>query len=171
MFGSVLGHPDLFPILRAGGWVGRICFLKSLPSLTHSLKTELWSLSQELENSFPSGGLSGLAVQTKKQFAISATRKNVKRGERQRWREADGFLGDSKLSTLQEIMPLEKIRLSWVRGWGPIRTLLVKRECQSQRQRERELKWLHNAAKRGEKKKFSFFAFVPARVSSESNKL
>lgn len=56
------------------------------------------------------------------------------------WRDADDLLGDSKLSTLQEIMLLQKSRLSWVRGWGPIRKLLVERE------RERELKWLHNAA-------------------------
>lgn len=31
----------------------------------------------------------------------------------------------SKLSTLQEIMPLQKCRLSLVRGWGPLRKLLV----------------------------------------------
>lgn len=30
----------------------------------------------------------------------------------------------SKLSTLQEIMLLQKCRLSLVRGWGPLRKLL-----------------------------------------------
>lgn len=34
----------------------------------------------------------------------------------------------SKLSTLQEIMLLQKCRLSLVRGWGPLRKLLVERE-------------------------------------------
>lgn len=33
--------------------------------------------------------------------------------------------GGSKLSTLQEIMLLQKCRLSLVRGWGPLRKLLV----------------------------------------------
>lgn len=48
-----------------------------------------------------------------------------------------------------------------MRGWGPIRKLLVERERESS----------SGCITQQEEKKLSFLAFVPARVSSESNKL
>lgn len=55
-----------------------------------------------------------------------------------------------------------------MRGWGPIRKLLVERA--SEREGERELKWLHNAAG-GKKKKnsHSLLLFLPESLQNLIN--
>lgn len=50
-------------------------------------------------------------MQTKNNLRSLQREKNVKKGDKDEERLMV-FLGDSKLSTLQEIIPLEKLRLS-----------------------------------------------------------
>ena len=55
-----------------------------------------------------------------------------------------------------------------MRGWGPIRTLLVEREQEreTESERERELKWLHNSRK---KNSHSFPLFLPESLQNLIN--